>query len=106
MPLNFVINPLSEKLSLSLQKKIDQKTKPLGALGQIETLALQIGRCQNTLTPCLNNPTLLIFAGDHGIVEAGVSAYPQVVTAQMITNFLSGGAAISVFARQHCRCGC
>ncbi len=101
VPLNFVINPLSEKLSLSLQKKIDQKTKPLGALGQIETLALQIGRCQNTLTPCLNNPTLLIFAGDHGIVEAGVSAYPQVVTAQMITNFLSGGAAISVFARQH-----
>lgn len=89
------------RLAAALQDKINNKTKPLGALGRLESLALQVGLIQQSLTPCLSRPAMLVFAGDHGIVETGVSPYPQAVTQQMVLNFLMGSAGINVFARQN-----
>jgi len=84
-----------------LQRKLDGKTKPQGSLGQIERLALRIGLILGSQAPELERPQLLVCAADHGLAIHGISAYPGDVTWQMVENFLAGGAAVSVLARQH-----
>ncbi|HRK38458.1 MAG TPA: nicotinate-nucleotide--dimethylbenzimidazole phosphoribosyltransferase [Burkholderiaceae bacterium] len=88
-------------LEAELRRKLDNKTKPLGALGKLESLALQIGLIQQTTTLAFDAPQIVVFAADHGIADEGVSAYPQAVTVQMVLNMMRGGAAVNVLARQH-----
>lgn len=88
-------------LTRALQTTLDSKTKPRGSLGRLEALALQLGQILGTTAPVLEQPQMVVFAGDHGLTAQAVSAYPSDVTWQMVENFLAGGAAISVLARQH-----
>ncbi|GGQ25072.1 nicotinate-nucleotide--dimethylbenzimidazole phosphoribosyltransferase [Shewanella litoralis] len=108
----FTITAPSREYDDAIEHKINQKTKPLGALGQLESLALQIARVQYSRDKTsmshqvadvalhIAKPTLLVFAADHGIAAYGVSIAPSEVTTQMVHNFINGGAAINVFCRQ------
>ena len=92
-----IVDPI---LAAMLDQAISSKTKPPGSLGALETLARQVGLIQQSVDVTVRAPAIIVFAADHGVVAEGISAYPQSVTWQMVENFLVGGAAINVFARQ------
>ncbi|PIU66263.1 MAG: nicotinate-nucleotide--dimethylbenzimidazole phosphoribosyltransferase [Armatimonadetes bacterium CG07_land_8_20_14_0_80_40_9] len=93
------IRPIDREIMKIAQERLDSLTKPKGSLGQLEELAKKISGITGSLSPKLDNKVIVTLAGDHGVVEEGVSAYPQEVTPQMVYNFLSGGAGINVLAR-------
>ena len=93
------IEKIDYSLSDKTQKRMDNLTKPPGSLGRLEELAKQIVEITRIEKPRLKNKVIFTFAGDHGIAVEGVSAYPQAVTAQMVYNFINGGAGINVLAR-------
>src|SRR6266481_8621079 len=93
------ISPVDEAIRAAAYRRLDVLTKPRGALGRLEPLAAQVCAIQKTLGVQIVRPVGVVFAADHGVADRGVSAYPREVTAQMVANFLHGGAAISVLAR-------
>lgn len=91
---------LNEEVEQQARARQNQLTKPAGSLGQLEEIAVRLSAMQSRIDPCVDNVYIAIFAGDHGVAEEGVSAFPQAVTSEMIRNFAHGGAAISVLAKQ------
>lgn len=94
-----LIGPPDPPLASRAQAHLDQLTKPVGSLGRLEELACRLVEMTGNDPPIVRRPVIFTLAGDHGVVAEGVSAYPQVVTAQMVENFIRGGAAINVLAR-------
>lgn len=94
------ISELDAEAMAQIQVRLDSLTKPQGSLGQLEHIAKQLGGIQQTSNPKILKKAVLTMAGDHGVVEEGVSAFPQEVTPQMAYNIMNGGAAINVLARQ------
>jgi nicotinate-nucleotide--dimethylbenzimidazole phosphoribosyltransferase len=94
------IPPLDETAMAEAQARQNALTKPPGSLGRLEKLSVQLSGITGQTLPRMDRKAVIVLAGDHGIVAEGVSAYPSEVTAQMVLNFLRGGAAINVLARQ------
>ena len=97
----FHIQSPDETFRPAVQEKIDNLTKPKGALGELENLAMQVCLVQQTLTPSLASPCHLLLGGDHGIEREGVSVSPREVTWQQMVNFTHGGGGVNLFCRQH-----
>ncbi len=95
-----MIKPIDEKAMAEARSRQDILTKPQGSLGRLEELSVQLAGIQGKPIPHIRHKAIITMAGDHGVVAEGVSAYPQEVTAQMVYNFLGGGAGINVIARQ------
>ncbi len=100
MLFDFSISARNPDRDDAIWQRINLKTKPPGALGQLESLAAQLASLWHTDTPQVSAPHLFVYAGDHGVAAEGVSIAPSEVTAQMVANFAAGGAAINVFSRQ------
>ncbi|MGC9109988.1 MAG: nicotinate-nucleotide--dimethylbenzimidazole phosphoribosyltransferase [Caldimicrobium sp.] len=98
-PYDLKIEPLKEEWFKIAWERLDNLTKPKGSLGRLEELAAQLVAIFENPFPRINKKLSFVFAGDHGITEEGVSAFPKEVTAQMVYNFLRGGAGINVLAR-------
>src|SRR5690349_9040902 len=94
------ISPIDETAAEAARARQAMLTKPAGSLGRLEDLSIQIAGITRQARSKLNNKVIITMAGDHGVARSGVSAYPPEVTPQMVLNFLSGGAAINVLARQ------
>src|SRR5262249_50099428 len=94
------ILPVDPEAAAQAQLRLDAKTKPRRSLGMLEDLACRLAAIYRKASPPLPGKTVVVMAGDHGVAEEGVSAYPAEVTAQMVQNFAAGGAAINVLARQ------
>jgi len=94
------IKPIDRSLEPAVRAHLDQLTKPPKSLGRLEDLAAQYCLITNTNKPILGRKKIFTFAGDHGVAEEGVSAYPKEVTPQMVRNMLAGGAAVNVLANQ------
>ena len=93
------IGPLDEKAIKAARERQDSLTKPLGSLGRLEELSIKVAGIRGVAMPRIDRKTIVVMAGDHGVVAEGVSLYPQDVTPQMVANFLHGGAAINILAR-------
>lgn len=94
------IEPIDRSIGRQVRAYIDTLTKPQGSLGRLEELAIELAQMTSEPFPQVSPAGVIVMAGDHGIAAEGVSAFPQEVTVQMVQNFLNGGAAINVFARQ------
>lgn len=94
------IEPIDQQSIEKAQERLDSLTKPPGSLGRLEDLACQLSGITRELIPDISKKAVIVIAADHGVCKEGVSAFPQEVTAQMIMNFLNGGAAVNVLARQ------
>lgn len=94
------IQPPDDAIAAEIQRRLDRKTHPPGSLGRLEELACAVGAIRRTAAPALPVKAIVLMAGDHGVVEEGVSPFPQAVTAQMVRNFAAGGAGINALARQ------
>lgn len=94
------ISPLDIEASAAAAGAMDGKVKPLHSLGELEHLAARVAGIQATTSPHIDDPVLIVCAGDHGVARSGVSAYPQEVTALMLRSFAAGTAAVGVLARQ------
>jgi len=93
------IPPADASAGECAQRRLDELTKPVGSLGRLEDLARRLAEIAGVCPPTVSHPVIFTLAADHGVVAEGVSAYPQIVTTQMVENFLRGGAAINVLAR-------